>query len=84
MKDSSLGGIIGVLELYRRGVILYQGSRNPLETLYVVALVHLPLALNHYKEFYYIVRSDRTGHKKPVESSSKLKISVADCHRDLI
>ena len=41
VKDSSLGGIIGVLELYRRGVILYQGSRNPLETLYVVALVYL-------------------------------------------
>lgn len=41
VKDSSLGGIIGVLELYRRGVILFQRDRNPLETLYVVALLYL-------------------------------------------
>lgn len=41
VKDSSLGGIIGVLELYRRGGILFQRDRNPLETLYVVALIYL-------------------------------------------
>lgn len=43
VKDSSLGGIIGVLELYRRGGILFQRDRNPLETLYVVALIYLAI-----------------------------------------
>jgi ABC-type amino acid transport system permease subunit len=30
-------------ELLQRGVIIYQGSRNPMETLYVIALVYFAL-----------------------------------------
>ncbi len=40
VKDTSLGAIIGFIELYRRGVILFQGERNPMETLYVVSIVY--------------------------------------------
>jgi ABC-type amino acid transport system permease subunit len=40
VKDTSLGAIIGLLEIYRRGQILYQFYRNPLETLWVVAIVY--------------------------------------------
>jgi len=40
VKDTSLGAIIGLLELYHRGQILYQYYRNPLETLWVVAVVY--------------------------------------------
>lgn len=40
VKDSSLGFIIGFLELYKRGVILYQGNHNPLETIYVVVVLY--------------------------------------------
>ncbi|WP_376788416.1 amino acid ABC transporter permease [Thermoflexus sp.] len=40
VKDTSLGAIIGFIELYRRGVILFQGERNPLETLYVVSVIY--------------------------------------------
>jgi His/Glu/Gln/Arg/opine family amino acid ABC transporter permease subunit len=40
VKDTSLGAIIGLLELYRRGQILYQYHRNPLETLWVIAVIY--------------------------------------------
>jgi len=40
VKDTSLGSVIGMTELLRRGVIIYQGSRNPMETLYVIALIY--------------------------------------------
>ncbi|MCS6963758.1 amino acid ABC transporter permease [Thermoflexus sp.] len=40
VKDTSLGAIIGFIELYRRGVILFQGERNPMETLYVVSIIY--------------------------------------------
>jgi len=40
VKDTSLGSIIGFIELQRRGVILYQQYFNPMETLYVVALIY--------------------------------------------
>jgi ABC-type amino acid transport system permease subunit len=40
VKDTSLGSIIGFLELQRRGVILYQQSYNPMETLFIVALIY--------------------------------------------
>jgi len=40
VKDTSLGAIIGLLELYHRGQILYQYYRNPLETLWVIAVIY--------------------------------------------
>ena len=40
VKDTSLGAIIGLLELYHRGQILYQYYRNPLETLWVVSVIY--------------------------------------------
>ena len=40
VKDTSLGAIIGFIELYRRGVIIFQGERNPMETLYVVSVIY--------------------------------------------
>jgi His/Glu/Gln/Arg/opine family amino acid ABC transporter permease subunit len=40
VKDTSLGTIIGFLELQRRAVILYQQSFNPMEALFVVALIY--------------------------------------------
>jgi His/Glu/Gln/Arg/opine family amino acid ABC transporter permease subunit len=39
VKDTSLGSIIGFVELQRRGVIIYQRDFNPMETLYVIALI---------------------------------------------
>ncbi len=32
-----------MVELLQRGVIIYQGFRNPMETLYVIALVYFAL-----------------------------------------
>jgi glutamate transport system permease protein len=43
VKDTSLGSIIAMVELLQRGVIIYQGFRNPMETLYVIALVYFAL-----------------------------------------
>ncbi len=40
VKDTSLGSIIGTVELTRRGTILFQGLRNPLETYYVIAILY--------------------------------------------
>ncbi len=40
VKDTSLGAIIGFLELLKRGQILYQRDFNPMETLYVIALIY--------------------------------------------
>ena len=40
VKDTSLGAIIGLLELYHRGQILYQYYRNPLETLWVISVIY--------------------------------------------
>lgn len=43
VKDTSLGAIIGFIELQRRGVILFQRDFNPMEALYVVALIYFVL-----------------------------------------
>jgi His/Glu/Gln/Arg/opine family amino acid ABC transporter permease subunit len=43
VKDTSLGSVISLLELLQRGVIIYQGFRNPMETLYVIALVYFAI-----------------------------------------
>jgi His/Glu/Gln/Arg/opine family amino acid ABC transporter permease subunit len=43
VKDTSLGSTIAMVELLQRGVIIYQGFRNPMETLYVIALVYFAL-----------------------------------------
>ena len=43
LKDSSLGAIIGFVELQRRAVILYQRDFNPMEALYMVALIYFVL-----------------------------------------
>ncbi len=40
VKDTSLGAIIGLLELYHRGQILYQYFRNPLETLWIISIIY--------------------------------------------
>jgi His/Glu/Gln/Arg/opine family amino acid ABC transporter permease subunit len=40
VKDTSLGLAIGMVELLSRGRIIYQGEHNPMETLYVVALLY--------------------------------------------
>ncbi len=40
VKDTSLGLVISMVELLQRGVIIYQGFRNPMETLYVVGLLY--------------------------------------------
>jgi len=40
VKDTSLGLAIGMVELVSRGRIIYQGERNPMETLYVVGLLY--------------------------------------------
>lgn len=40
VKDTSLGAIIGLLELYHRGQIFYQFYRNPLETFWVVSCIY--------------------------------------------
>ncbi len=43
LKDTSLGSIIGMVELLQRGKIIFQGYRNPMETLYVVAIIYFVL-----------------------------------------
>lgn len=43
LKDTSLGSIIGMVELLQRGKIVFQGYRNPMETLYVVAIIYFAL-----------------------------------------
>jgi His/Glu/Gln/Arg/opine family amino acid ABC transporter permease subunit len=40
VKDTSLGYIVGLRELTRHGVILFQGQHNPLETFYIVAIIY--------------------------------------------
>jgi glutamate transport system permease protein len=43
VKDTSLGSVISMVELLQRGVIIYQGFRNPMETLYVIGLVYFAI-----------------------------------------
>jgi His/Glu/Gln/Arg/opine family amino acid ABC transporter permease subunit len=43
VKDTSLGSIIGFIELQRRAVILYQQHFNPMEALFVVALIYFAI-----------------------------------------
>ncbi|GAB4108737.1 MAG: hypothetical protein OHK0022_60680 [Roseiflexaceae bacterium] len=43
LKDTSLGSIIGFVELQRRAVILYNRDYNPMEVLFVVALIYFAL-----------------------------------------
>jgi His/Glu/Gln/Arg/opine family amino acid ABC transporter permease subunit len=43
LKDTSLGSIIGFVELQRRAQILYERDFNPMETLFVVALIYFVL-----------------------------------------
>lgn len=43
LKDTSLGAIIGFVELQRRAQILYNRDFNPLEALFVVALIYFVL-----------------------------------------
>jgi His/Glu/Gln/Arg/opine family amino acid ABC transporter permease subunit len=46
LKDTSLGAVIGLLELLRRGEILYRGTydnrinNNPIETLFIIAVIY--------------------------------------------
>jgi len=40
VKDTSLGYIVGLRELTRHGVIIFQGAYNPLETFYIVAIIY--------------------------------------------
>lgn len=43
VKDTSLGSIIGMIELLQRGKIIFQGFHNPMETLYIVAILYFVL-----------------------------------------
>ncbi|HEY1011869.1 MAG TPA: amino acid ABC transporter permease [Herpetosiphonaceae bacterium] len=43
LKDTSLGAVIGFLELQRRAQILYQRDFNPMEALYAIALIYFVL-----------------------------------------
>jgi glutamate transport system permease protein len=43
VKDTSLGAIVGLLELYHRGQILYQFNRNPIETFFFIAVIYFVL-----------------------------------------
>ncbi|MSP14668.1 MAG: amino acid ABC transporter permease [Chloroflexi bacterium] len=43
LKDTSLGAIIGFLELQRRGTILFQQDKNVMATLYIVAIIYFIL-----------------------------------------
>jgi His/Glu/Gln/Arg/opine family amino acid ABC transporter permease subunit len=43
LKDTSLGSVIGMVELMQRGKILFQGYRNPMETLFVIAVIYFIL-----------------------------------------
>jgi len=43
LKDTSLGAIIGFIELQRRAQILYQRDFNPMEALFLVALIYFVL-----------------------------------------
>ncbi|MBI3941664.1 MAG: amino acid ABC transporter permease [Chloroflexi bacterium] len=43
LKDTSLGAIIGFLELQRRGTILFQQDKNVMATLYVIAIIYFVL-----------------------------------------
>jgi His/Glu/Gln/Arg/opine family amino acid ABC transporter permease subunit len=43
LKDTSLGSIIGTVELAQRGRIIFQQGRNPLETYYLIAIIYFIL-----------------------------------------
>ena len=45
VKDTSLGAIIGFIELGWRGVILFREDRNPMETPCVVSVIYF--LINH-------------------------------------
>lgn len=61
VKDTSLGSAISMIELLQRGVIIYQGFRNPMETLYVIALIYF--VLNFVLEQVSLATQGRGGSR---------------------
>lgn len=61
LKDTSLGSIIGMVELTQRGKIIFQGSRNPMETFYIVAILYF--VLNYVLEQISIRIERGRGHR---------------------
>lgn len=43
LKDTSLGAVIGTVELAQRGKIVFQKLGNPLETYYLIAIIYFAL-----------------------------------------
>ena len=43
LKDTSLGSIVGMVELLSRGKCIFQTYRNPVETLYIIAVLYFVL-----------------------------------------
>jgi His/Glu/Gln/Arg/opine family amino acid ABC transporter permease subunit len=43
IKHTSIGSIVGLDELLRRGVILYNGFHNPAQTLFIIAVIYFAL-----------------------------------------
>ena len=59
LKDTSLGSVIGMVELLQRGKIIFQGYHNPMEALYVVALIYF--VLNYALEQVSVLFQRRQG-----------------------
>ncbi len=75
VKDTSLGAIVGLLELYHRGQILYQFNRNPMETFFVVAVIYFVLNYALGQAAQAVERrftgSRRTRAPRPAQNLSK-------------
>lgn len=76
LKDTSLGSIIGMVELTQAGKIIFQGSRNPMETFYVVAILYF--VLNYVLEQISIRIERGRGHRAvpPDVQSSALERNI--------
>ena len=69
LKDTSLGSLIGMVELLHRGKIIFQGYRNPMETLYVVAIIYF--LLNFALEQASLAVQRRTAGSLPAATAPR-------------
>jgi ABC-type amino acid transport system permease subunit len=68
VKDTSLGSIIGFIELQRTARIIYENDYNPLEALYVVAILYFIINYLLGLTSKFIERRRPSVQLKPIET----------------
>jgi His/Glu/Gln/Arg/opine family amino acid ABC transporter permease subunit len=75
IKNTSLGALVGLDELLRRGEIVYQKYVNPIETLTIVAVIYWVLCFSLTRLARRLERLAQVRAPSPVETASARQIN---------